>query len=141
MLADCVSPQLMVSTEVGVCSLQGGHIVWKGAGVLVVAVTTTPRITIFAHVATVNSTTSNQITIYLLHIVVATIVEADIPQALFQDNVGDLLLVTAVQMLVGAGVQAGAVLAVEVDTRRGGDVGNLAMNYLTICFLAIRTTS
>ena len=99
---------------------------------MVVAVTPTPLISILALIVTVQPQ---------VILVSSTVLEADVAQALLQENVGDLLLVTAVQVLVGAGVQAGAVLAVEVDTRRGGDVGNLSMNCVTICFLTVRTTS
>ena len=118
----------MVSTDVGVCSLQEGLIVQKGAGGWIVFVTTTPLITILAIIATVHSTVSRRLNLQLIP--VTAVVEADVPQALLQETIGYILLVAPVEVLVGAGVQVGAVLAVEVDTHRCGQVPHFNMVFI-----------
>ena len=134
MLAGCIPPELMVSTDAGVCSLQEGLIVQKGAGGWFGSVTLTPRITILAMSATVHSTVSRRLNLQLIRVILSIVtagLEADIRQSLLQENVGNILLVTPVQVLVGAGVQAGAVLAVEV-VRNNGQVPNIATVHKTI---------
>ena len=125
-----IFPELMVSTETEVCILQGGHIVC--ARLWPKAVTTTPLIAQLALIVTEQSTVSNASN----NILITACLEADVPQALVQENVGDLLLVAAVQVLIGPCVQAGVVLAVEV-VRSNSQVSNLTD--FKICIIFVQT--
>ena len=73
-----ISPELMVSTQTGVCRLQGGYIVHEKARLWPNAVTTTPLIAQLAMIVTEQSTVS----IASNNIFITACLEAEVPQSL-----------------------------------------------------------